>query len=102
MRQMYAMRSANGDWFAIDQNGHLHVPVFRSRSAALCARARNSGMRLLRPAVLDTQALQDLAPADQACAVRFWLVDNPSADPICGYPLEHAQLSLLVRDLIKQ
>lgn len=101
MRQLYAMRGANGDWFAMDQNGHLHVPVFRNRSAALCARARHSGMRLLRPAVLDAQALQDLATADQTCAVRFWLVDNPSADPSRGYPLELAQLVLSVQDTIE-
>ena len=32
----------------------------------------------------------------------FWLVDNPSADPGRGYPLKHAQLAVLVRELIEQ
>jgi hypothetical protein len=30
MSSLYAMRRANGDWFAMDKGGRLHVPIFRS------------------------------------------------------------------------
>ena len=102
MRHMYAMRQPNGNWFAMNRNGHLHVPVFRNRSAAFRAQARDSGMMLFWPAVLDEQTLKDLAPADEACAVSFWLVDNGLADPSRGYSLEHAQLALLILDSTEQ
>ena len=101
MSSMYAMRRANGDWFAMEKNGHLHVPVFRSRRAALCAHWRNAGMMLFRPAVLDERALKELAPADEACAVSFWLVDSGGSGRPTGHLLEHAQLALLVHDPIE-
>ncbi len=101
MSSMYAMRRANGDWYAVEKNGHLHVPVFRSRRAALCAHWRDAGMMLFRPAVLDERALQELAPVDEAWAVSFWLVDSRGARQPTGHPLEHAQLALLVRGPIE-
>lgn len=97
MNYMYAMRRANGDWFTMDAGGRLHVPVFRSRDVAVQSHWRNSGMMFFEPAVLGEQALKDLAPAAEASGFGFWLVDDPSADPRRGRPLNHAQLTLLVR-----
>ena len=96
MSSMYAMQRANGDWFAFDYDGRLRVPVFRSNGAAMQARARNWGMVLFKPVVLDEGALNDLAPSD-ASTPGFWLVDNPVAKLHRSLPIEHAQLALLVR-----
>ena len=98
MKDMYAMRRANGDWSTIDTGGRLHVPVFRSRGVAVQSHWRNSGMLLFKPTVLDEQALKDLAPLAGASGFDFWLVDDPAADPRSGQPLNHAQLTLLIRE----
>ena len=97
MGSIYAMQRANGDWFGIDHWGRLRVPVFRSQSAAMQARSRNLQMLLFKPVMLDEMALTDLA--DEANShVCFWMVDDPSIKLRRGHPLEHAQLSVLVRD----
>lgn len=101
MSSLYAMRRANGDWFTMDTGGRLHVPVFRSRVAAVQSHWRNSGMMLFKPTALGEQALKDLAPAAGASGFDFWLVEDPSADPRRGQPLNHAQLTLLVREPIE-
>jgi hypothetical protein len=96
MSGMYAMQRANGDWFAVKDDGRLRVPVFRNISEAMLALARNSGMLLFKPVMLDERALDDLAPTDDIAAC-FWLVDNPSIHLSRGRPLEHAQLALLIQ-----
>jgi hypothetical protein len=101
MRGMYAMRRANGDWFAVKDQGRLRVPVFLSNSEAMQARARNSGMMLFKPIVLDEHALDDLSSEGQDGSC-FWLVNNPSVNLSRGSPLEHAQLVALVRDSMRQ
>jgi hypothetical protein len=97
MSLMFAMQRANGDWFAVKDNGRLRVPVFRSSREAMEARARNSGMMLFKPVGLDEVALTDLAPTKTEGGAGFWLVDNPSMNLSQGQPLEHAQLALLLR-----
>jgi hypothetical protein len=92
MSNMYAMQRANGDWFAMDKGGRLHVPVFHSSWEAMLARVRNWGMQLFKPVLLGESALRDLATADGGTAARFWLVESPSADLRRGRGLEHAQL----------
>ncbi len=52
MSNMYAMQRANGDWFAMDKGGRLHVPVFHSSWEAMLARVRNWGMQLFKPVLL--------------------------------------------------
>jgi hypothetical protein len=98
---MYAMQRANGDWFAVKDEGRLRVPVFQSTSAAMQARARNSGMMLFRPMVLNERALNDLISTDEG-STCFWLVNNPEVNLSRGSPLEHAQLVLLIRDSIQK
>ena len=101
MRHMYAMRRANGDWFALEDHGRLRVPVFRSSGEAMRARSRHAGMLLFRPVALDARALEDLAPAGEGAAC-FRLVDDPSIRLSRGRPLEHAQLARLMRDPTEQ
>ena len=89
MSSMYAMRRANGDWFALDDHGRLRVPVFRSRSEARQAHACNWGMLLFKTVVLDEAALKNLArrmKPSRAFGVRI----HPSFEP--RRPIEHAQL----------
>jgi hypothetical protein len=95
---MYAMQRANGDWFAVKDQGRLRVPVFVSSSEAMQARAYNSGMMLFKPVILDERALRDLEQTETDETSCFWLVSNPSVSLSRGRPIEHAQLVLLVRD----
>jgi hypothetical protein len=100
MSSLYAMQRANGDWFAVKDNGRLRVPVFRSNSEAMQARSRNAGMMLFRPMVLDERSLNDLTSTDDG-GTCFWLVHKPEGNLSRGHPLEHAQLVLLIRDSIQ-
>ena len=97
MNSMYAMQRANGDWFALADQGRLHVPVFRSSADAMVARWRHPGMLLFKPVVLDEHKLKDLAPTNEA-PTGFWLVDNPAASLRLSPTIEHAQLALLVQE----
>jgi hypothetical protein len=102
MSSLYGMQRANGDWFAVKDNGRLRVPVFRSSREAMEARARNSGMMLFKPMGMDERALDDLAPTKSEGGACFWLVNNPEANLSHGHPLEHAQLAQLIRDSREQ
>lgn len=97
MTSLYAMRRANGDWFALNDYGRLRVPVFHSTSEAMEARRRNPGMLLFKPVVLDDLALDDLAPVETEDKAGYWLVSNSSINLKHGRPLEHEQLVLLVQ-----
>ena len=99
---MYAMRRANGDWFALDDYGRLRVPVFRSTGEAMEARTRNPGMMLFKPVVLDEGALFDLSPTEAEGNAGYWLVSNPSVSLRQGRPLEHSQLTLLIGGATEQ
>ena len=99
MNHLYAMQRANGDWFALDDHGRLRVPMFRSHSEAMQARALNPGMLLFKPVVFDERALDDLAPTKaEGVGAGYWLVNDPSMTLRRGHPLEHAQLGLLIHD----
>ena len=93
---MYAMQRANGDWFALDDHGDFRVPVFRSNGDAMQARAFNGAMLLFRPVMLDERALKSLAPTNGTS--HFWLVDQASVNLKRGHRIEHARLSVLVRE----
>ncbi len=102
MSNMYALRRANGDWFAFDDRGRFRVPVFRTSGAAMQSRARNFGMLLFRPVVLDERSLNDIAPTNGKGDVYFYLIDNPDANSNHGRQVEHTQLALLMRDSTQQ
>ena len=47
MGDIYALRRANGDLFAHEVNGRLHLPLFHTVRDAIMSRLRNFGMLLL-------------------------------------------------------
>ena len=98
MSSLFAMRRANGDWFALDDHGRFRVPLFSSRQGGLMARVKHWGMRLFKPVALDGRALGELVPSDGVSETDFWLVDDPFTSLDRGRPLDRAQLSLLVHD----
>ncbi len=98
MSGLYAMRRANGDWFALDDRGRFRVPLFSSEREGMLARVSHWGMQLFKPVALDGRALKELVPADGAGETDFWLVDNPYTNLKRGRSIERAQLSLLVHD----
>lgn len=95
---LYAMRRANGDWFALDDRGRFRVPVFGSQWGGMLARMSHVGMRLFKPVALDGRALEELVPAGGVGDTDFWLVDDPFTSLKRGRLIDRAQLSMLVRD----
>jgi hypothetical protein len=107
MRQeMYGMRRANGDWFAMEVGGRSRVLIFRSLEGAWRACAKNPELMLFRPAPLDEHALEEMATLDEGRPVSFWLVDeeDPAADLRRGHPLGYVQIITLegMQDLPKR
>ena len=98
MNSLYAMRRANGDWFALDDSGRFRVPVFSSRQGGLMARVSHWGMLLFKPVALDESTLAELVPADGAGETNFWLVDDPFTSLNRGRLIDRARLSLLLSD----
>ena len=96
MISLYAMRRANGDWFALDDRGRFRVPVFSSRQGGLMARVNHWGLRLFKPVALDGRTLGELVPADGVSETDFWLVEEPFTSLNRGRLIDRAQLSLLM------
>ena len=97
MSNLYAMRRANGDWFALAQNDRLLVPVFHSSHDAFMARTRSVEMLLFSPIALDATLLKEIA--ESPSEVDFCMVDNPFASLKQGNPIQHAEvLSLIASD----
>ena len=91
MTTLFAMRRANGDWFALDDHGGFRVPVFQSGGAAMIARSRDSGMECFRPVALDAVAFENLTSSDEGKA-RFWLIADPLMKLDRGRALDRQQL----------
>ena len=102
MSSMYAMQRANGDWFALEDQGYLRMPVFGSSYEAMQARARNWGMLLFKPVIFDERALDKLAPTGGETSVRFWLADGASTKLSRGHLIDRARLALLMNDSTAQ
>jgi hypothetical protein len=98
VKEIYAMRRANGDWFALEDHGRLSVPLFHSSHDALMARLRNYGMLLFEPVALDDQFLKEVAPTGTASDVDFRIVNDPFGNLNGGTHLARAQLALLMKD----
>jgi hypothetical protein len=96
MDGLYAMRRANGDWFALDDRGRFRVPVFSSQWDGMLARVSHWGMRLFKPVALDGRALEELVPPDGVGDTDFWLVEGPFTGLSRGRLIDRAQLALLV------
>lgn len=91
MKTLFAMRRANGDWFALDDQGGFRVPVFHSSGEAMLARSRDTGMECFKPVVLDAVAFKNLTTTDEGKAC-FWLVADPLLKLSKGRPLDRKQL----------
>lgn len=95
--KIYAMRRANGDWFALEGDGRLRVPLFHSSHDATMARLRNFGMLLFKPVALDAGLLKQIVPAGGGSYVDFCMVKDPFVSLDRGRAVEHAQLTLQMR-----
>ncbi|MEN3327654.1 MAG: hypothetical protein V7638_2461 [Acidobacteriota bacterium] len=89
------MRRANGDWFAVDDNGHLLMPIFKSSGDAMMARSRDNGMECFRPVAFDSHALEQLRKTDGNTAA-FLLVSDPARNLKRGDRLNFADLAPLM------
>jgi hypothetical protein len=94
MRDIYAMRRANGDWFALENHEGLRVPLFQSSQAGRIARLRNFGMLLFEPVALNARLLKEIVPPGAGSYVDFCIVEDPFASLAGASPMGHAQLGL--------
>lgn len=97
MSSVFAMRRANGDWFALDDNGSFRVPVFHNSAAAMVARSRETGMECFRPVLLDELTFKNLTTTDDGKAC-FWLVEDPLMKLNRGRALDHQELAGVMRN----
>ena len=97
MNDIFAMQRANGDWFALDHDGGLRVPLFHSIHDAMMARLHNFGLLLFKPVVVDALFLKKIAPLPGEAAVDFSLVDDPFASLSSGSAVGRRELALLIQ-----
>ena len=95
MTKVYAMRRANGDWFALERHGRLRVPLFHNRNDAMMARLRNFGMLLFEPVALDAKLLETIAPGGGS-DVDFCMVNDPFASLKRSALMPHSELALMM------
>ena len=95
MNTFFAMRRANGDWFAVDDKGNLRVPIFKSSGDAKIARSRDSGMECFRAVAFDASALKELRRTDGNKA-SFLMITDPSRHLKHGLRLGFAELDPLI------
>ena len=93
MSDIYAMQRANGDVFALDDQGRFCVPLFHSSHDAMVARSRNGDMLLFKPVGLDARLLREIGPKND---VDLMLVKDPLRNLKRGSLVAHADLVLLV------
>jgi len=98
INDIYAMRRANGDWFALEDRGRMRVPLFHSSHDAVMARLRNFGMLLFKPVALDAQLLKEIGPAGD---VDFCMVTDPFANLKRSARVKHSELALLLDGPLK-
>ena len=95
MKTFYAMRRANGDWYAVADKGNLQVPIFKSRGDAMTARLRDSGMECFRPVTFDVRAFEELQRTDGNTA-SFLIISDPSRHLKHGLRLGFTDLAPLI------
>ena len=96
MTDVFAMRRANGDWFALENDGRLRVPVFHTAQDAFMARLRTVEMLLFSPIALNAKLLNEMV-GDRG-DVDFCIIDNPSASLRRGLRLPQSQLASLLTE----
>ncbi len=102
MSDIYAMRRANGDWFALEDHGRLRVPPFHSSHDAMMARLRNLGMMLFKPIALDARLLGDIVPIGAGSDVDFCMVKDPFAGLDRGSLVGQGELVLLMNSPVER
>ena len=95
MKSLYGMRRANGDWFAVADNGDLRMPIFKNSGDAMTARLRDSGMECFRPVTFDARALEELRRTDGQTA-SFLMITDPSRHLKHGLRLGFTELAPLM------
>lgn len=95
MSTMYALQRANGDWFALSEQGRLCVPVFNSSNDAMHARSLNFEMLHFKPMKLDESAINDLRSAKTEDSASFLVINDPTLNLTHGQSIDYAQLTLL-------
>ena len=93
----YAMRRANGDWYAVADNDDLRMPIFKNRGDAMTARLRDSGMECFRAVTFDVRALEELKRTDGHTA-SFLMISDPSRHLKHGQRLGFTDLAPLIFD----
>ena len=96
MTDVFAMRRANGDWFALENDGRLRVPIFHTAHDAIMARLRTVEMLLFSPIALDAKLLNEMV-GDRG-DVDFCIIDNPSASLRRGLRVPQSQLASLLTE----
>jgi hypothetical protein len=96
MGNIYAMRRANGDWFAQEVNGRLHLPLFHTVHDAFMSRLRNFGMLLFQPVTFNACMLEQLDTKGGGENVDFYMIDDPFVSLKRGQLLARAQLASLI------
>ena len=91
------MQRANGDWFALDEQGRFRVPLFITHREAMQARFFNSELLVFKPIRLSQNSVETLAPG-KGEKTEFWLVEKESTSMKRGRLMDYAQLVSLVRD----
>ena len=97
MKTFYAMRRANGDWYAVADKGNLQVPIFKSWGEAMTARSRDSGMECFRPVTFDLRAIEELRRTD-GHTTSFLMINEPSRHLKHGLRLGFTDLAPLIVD----
>lgn len=95
--KIYAMQRANGDWFAFDSHGHMRVPVFHDVRTASMSRLRNFEMLLFFPKLVNGRILDEMVDVSGGSEIDFVMVNDATVGLNGGIPMQHSQLSLLVR-----
>ena len=96
MGDIYALRRANGDWFAHEVNGRLHLPLFYTVHDAFMSRLRNFGMLLFQPVTFNAHMLEQLDSKGRGGNVDFCMIDDPFESLKCGQILARAELVSLI------
>ena len=94
MKTLYAMRRANGDWFALENDGRLRVPIFHTAHDALMARLRTVEMQLFSPIALNARLVNEIVSGRGE--VNFSMINDPFASLKQGLALPQSQLASLL------
>ena len=95
MNSFYAMRRANGDWLAVDDDGRLRMLIFKSSGQAMTARSRDSGMECFRPVAFDAGTFNEFKITEGDSA-SFLIVADSSRNVKHGVRLNSTELGPLL------